>query len=167
MIVDQVDVKLGFAPLAGKPTIDEAKFALSMTVNGKATGPDDLPAERLKRSVREDPPIVQSFRGIVTAVWPQEEVRRRGSMPPSSFCTRTPHSAATTAAWPWWLMLVRCDSKWSLAASATIASRTSYSLRNSATSVLDHRSPTDETAGTRPGYHSTHVSFTCWRCITQ
>lgn len=68
-MVNQEGVPPELAPLADEWTIDEGKFTLREVTNGKAVALYDRSTELLELGVRKEPVILQSFHGIVTALW--------------------------------------------------------------------------------------------------
>ena len=61
--------------LGDTPVVSETKKALRSMVNGKAMGPDELPAELLKLGLSDSSyEILLAFHDIIVAVWMTEEV---------------------------------------------------------------------------------------------
>ena len=61
--------------LGDPPVVNETQRALRSMANGKAMGPDELPAELLKLGLSDSPhEILLAFHGIIVAVWMPGEV---------------------------------------------------------------------------------------------
>ena len=56
------------------PSVAEVEQVLRQLANGKAMGPDDLPAELLKLADRGNHEILRAFHGFILAVWREEKV---------------------------------------------------------------------------------------------
>ena len=113
-IIEGLSPMLVALSLGDPQVVNETKKALRSMANGKAMGPDELPAELLKLGLSDSShEILLAFDGIIVAVWMTGEVcRRSGKTLPSKFYTRRiGPSVAKTGASLWWRMLGRFSSK--------------------------------------------------------
>ena len=69
--------------LGDPPVVSETKNALRSMANGKAMGPDELPAELLKLGLSDSSDeILLAFHDIIVAVWMTGKYRKSGKTPP-------------------------------------------------------------------------------------
>ena len=69
-IIEGLSQKPTALSLGDPPVVSETKKALRSTANGKAMGPDELPAELLKLGLSDSShEILLAFHGIIIAVW--------------------------------------------------------------------------------------------------
>ena len=125
--------------LGDPPAVNETKTSLRFMANGKAMGPDELPAELLKLGLSDNfHEILLAFHGIIMAVWMTGEVPQEWEDATMKFLhekkDRTKCGNYKARASLWWRMLARFSSKsWPIDL-ATSARKPAFFPRNSAVS---------------------------------
>ena len=77
-IIEGLSQKPTALSLGDPPVVSETKKALRSMANGKAMGPDELPAELLKLGLSDSShEILLAFHDIIVAVWMTEEVLQK------------------------------------------------------------------------------------------
>ena len=82
-IIEGLSQKPTALSLGDPPVVSDTKKALRSMANGKAMGPDELPAELLKLGLSDSShEILLAFHDIIVAVWMTGKYRRSERMPP-------------------------------------------------------------------------------------
>ena len=130
--------------LGDPPVVSDTKKALRSMANGKAMGPDELPAELLKLGLSDSShEILLAFHDIIVTVWMTGEIPQEWKDATIKFYTRRRigPNVATTGASLWWRMLARFSSKSWPTDLATSAKKLGSSPKNSAVSDPNARQP--------------------------
>ena len=126
------------------PVVSEKKKTLRSMANGKAMGPDELPAELLKLGLSDSShEILLAFHDIIVAVWMTGKVPQewKDATVNSLHKRRIGPSVATKGASLWWRMLARFSLNSWPTDLATSAKKLGSSPKNSAVSDPNARQP--------------------------
>ena len=143
-IIEGLSQKPTSLSLGDPPAVSETKKALRSVANGKAMGPDELPAELPNLGLSDSShEILLAFHDIIVAAWITGEVPQEWKDTTSKSYTkrRIGPSVATTGASLWWRMLARFSSKSWPTDLATSAKKLGSSPTNSAASDPNARQP--------------------------
>ena len=143
-VIESLSQKPTALSLENPPVVSETKKSLRSMANGKAMGPDELPAELLKLELSDSShEILLAFHDIIVAVWMTGEVPQEWKDATIKFLhkRRIGPSVATTMASLWWRMLARFSPKSWPTDLATSAKKLGSSPKNSAASDPNARQP--------------------------
>ena len=143
-IIEGLSQKPTALSLGDPPAVSETKKARRSMANGKAMGPDELPAELLKLELSDSShEILLAFQDILVAVWMTGEVPQEWKDATIKVLHKKMDrtSVATTGVLLWWRMLARFSSKSWPTDLATSAKRLESSPKNGADSDPNARQP--------------------------